>query len=67
MVESPTKVKRNAKSFLHVLLKHKVKLDSMGDPDFSDVTDPNIIAQLTPHESLIRITLMLQDMEFEYP
>lgn len=60
-------MKKNAKSFLRLLQKHNVKLDDQGDPDFSQVQNPNVLSELKKKESLVRVTLMQADMEFEYP
>lgn len=67
VVESPTKLKKSHKGFLQLLHKHGVTLDENGDPDYSDVKNEHVLAELKKKERLVRITLMLEDMEFEYP
>jgi pimeloyl-CoA synthetase len=67
VVESPTKLKKSAKGFLQLLQKHEVALDENGDPDFSHVKNEQVLAELKKKERLVRITLMMEDMEFEYP
>jgi hypothetical protein len=44
-----------------------VKLDDNGDVDFSVVQDVHVINELKKNESLVRLTLMQADLEFEYP
>ena len=66
-MESPTKLKKSAKGFLLLLRKHGVTLDDNGDPDYSAVNNEHVIAELKKKEQLVRITLMMEDMKFEYP
>jgi hypothetical protein len=58
VVESPTKLKKNAKGFLKLLEKHGVTLDSNGDPDYSAVQNKHVLAELKKKERLVRVTLM---------
>lgn len=67
MRESPTKLKRNAKALLTKLRNYGVQLDEYGDVDFSNVDDENVIKSLRKNETLVKITLMHADLEFEYP
>lgn len=67
MREAPTKLKRNANSFLKKLRKHHVRLDANGEIDYSQVDHKNVISSLKPHENLVKLTLMQADLEFEYP
>lgn len=67
MRESPTKLKRNAKRFLKVLQKHNVSLDERGEPDLSAVASPEIRQYLESKHTLVKVTLLLADLEFEYP
>jgi pimeloyl-CoA synthetase len=50
-----------------LLHKHGVTLDENGDPDFSEVKNEHVLNELKKKDKLIRITLMMEDMEFEYP
>lgn len=65
--EAPTKLKKNAKSFLKKLEKHKVKLDNNGEVDLSEVKDDNVKTYLEKNLCMVRTTLMMSDLEFEYP
>ena len=67
MVESPTKLKKNAKGLLKLLEKHNVTLDENGDPDLKDVQNSHVKKLLLKNIKLVRVTLMQADMEFEYP
>ena len=65
--EAPTQLKRKAKSFLKKLRRYGVKLDDSGDLDLSDVQEDNVRKYLEKNASLVRLTLMQADLEFEYP
>lgn len=52
---------------MKVLRKYKVTLDEDANPDFSSISDKNIRQFLEKKESLVRVTLMQADLEFEYP
>lgn len=65
--EGPKKLKRVTTSFLKKLRKYKVQLDEHGEIDTSKVTDQNIIKSLKNHETIVKLTLMQADLEFEYP
>lgn len=65
--ESPNKLKRQAKGFLHILRKNGVSLNSDGEVDYSRVRDDNVVKTLKESESLVKVTLMQADLEFEYP
>jgi len=65
--EAPTKLKKSSKTFLKKLQKFGVKLDHMGDLDFSNVKHPNMITYISKNEQLVKLTLMQADLEFEYP
>jgi hypothetical protein len=67
VVESPTKLKRNAKAFLHLLRKHEVVLDQNGEVDHSNVKNEHVVEMLKRKEQLVKVTLMQADLEFEYP
>lgn len=67
VVESPTKLKRNAKAFLHLLRKHGVVLDQNGEVDHSNVKNEHVVEMLKRKEQLVKVTLMQADLEFEYP
>jgi len=56
--EAPTKLKRNAKSFLRKLNKYNVTLDRNGDVDLSMVKDENVKKYINKNISLVRLTLM---------
>jgi len=65
--EAPTKLKRSAKSFLNKLRKLGVELDHNGDLDLSALENKNERKWIQKNESLVRLTLMQADLEFEYP
>jgi len=65
--EGPRKLKGHAKGFLKVLRKYDITLDSDANPVFSHIEDENIRKFLERKESLVRVTLMQADLEFEYP
>jgi len=44
-----------------------VKLDENADLDLRDVKEANVRKYLQKNESLVRLTLMQADLEFEYP
>jgi len=67
VTESPTKLKKQAKTLLNVLRKNMVTLDDQGEVDFSKVRNQNVISILKKQESLVKVTLMQADLEFEYP
>lgn len=50
-----------------MLHKHGVTLDENGDPDYSEVKNEHVLNELKKKDQLVRITLMMEDMEFEYP
>jgi hypothetical protein len=65
--EAPTKLKKNAKSFLRKLEKYGVSLDEDGELDLSAIKEKNVQKFLTENASLAKLTLMQADLEFEYP
>ncbi len=65
--EAPTKLKKSAQTFLKKLKKFGVKLDDNGNVDYSAISDQHIITELKKNDSLVRLTLMQADLEFEYP
>lgn len=65
--ESPTKLKRAAKNLLVKLRKHNVTLDNNGDVNFSIIKEQNIVSFIKNNETLVKLTLMQADLEFEYP
>lgn len=67
VVERPTNLKKNAKGFLKLLKKHGVYLDEDACPVYDNVKDKHIRNFLQRKESLVRVTLMQADLEFEYP
>lgn len=67
VTEAPSKLKRNAKSFLKKIQKYGAKLDDDGELDLSEVRDDNVKNYLKSKESLVKLTLMQADIEFEYP
>jgi len=44
-----------------------VRLDVEGNVDYSRVKSKGLIRQLKTKEELVRVTLMQDDLEFEYP
>ena len=60
-------MKKRAKGFLKVLQKHGVYLDEDANPVYDQVQDDKIVKYLQRRESLVRVTLMQADLEFEYP
>ena len=52
---------------LNVLRKNNVKLDSNGEVNYSQVKNDNVVDTLRKQESLVKVTLMQADLEFEYP
>ena len=58
VVEGPTKLKRNAKSFLVLLRKHGVFLDQNGEVDYSNVNNKHVVDTLKRKEALVKVTLM---------
>lgn len=65
--ECPTKLKKQAKTLLHKLNKHGVTLDKLGEVDYSAVKSEHVVKTLKKCETLVKVTLMHQDLEFEYP
>ena len=65
--EAPTQLKRSARSFLKKLKKYGARLHDNGDLDLSQVKEENVKKYLLKNESLVRLTLMQADLEFEYP
>ena len=65
--EAPTKLKRSAQTLLKKLRKLGVKLDDNGDVDYKSVEEPNIVNDLKKNETLVKLTLLQADLEFEYP
>ena len=64
---APTKLKRNAKSFLYKLRKYGVRLSRDGELNLSKVKDKNVRKWLLDNTSMVQLTLMQADLEFEYP
>lgn len=60
-------MKRKAKTFLKKLRKFGAKLNEDGDLDLSDVHEDNVRNYFEKNASLVRLTLMQADLEFEYP
>jgi hypothetical protein len=52
---------------LKKLRRHGVRLDDNGDIDYSQVGNPHVVSELKKMDSLVRLTLMQADLEFEYP
>jgi len=67
VTESPTKLKAGAKNLLSWLNKHGIKLDEDGEVEYSHVKNEHIIKTIKKSETLIKVTLMHKDLEFEYP
>ena len=67
VTESPTKLKKQAKSLLNILRKNGVSLDSNGDVNYEQVKHKHIAKYLKKNEALVKVTLMQADLEFEYP
>jgi len=44
-----------------------VTLDTAGELDLAEVKDKNVKDYLKKNESLVKLTLMQADLEFEYP
>lgn len=65
--EAPTQLKRKAKSFLKKLRKFGAKLNDEGELDLTDVQEDNVRKYFEKNASLVRLTLMQADLEFEYP
>ena len=65
--ESPTKLKRQTKALLIKLKKLNVGLTPEGEVDYCLLNRPHLLHQLKAQEQLIKIVLMEQDLEFEYP
>mmetsp|Transcript_36958 Transcript_36958/g.56607 ORF Transcript_36958/g.56607 Transcript_36958/m.56607 type:complete len:404 (+) Transcript_36958:405-1616(+) len=65
--EAPTQLKKSAKSFLKKLQKYGVELDGEGELDLSNVELANVKEYIKKNETLVKITLMQADLEFEYP
>lgn len=42
-------------------------LTKTGEIDYSKVTNINVINEVKANESLVKLTLMQADLEFEYP
>ena len=63
----PKKLKKRAQGFLSVLKRFNVTLDDDANPVFDHIKDSNIRNYLQKKESLVRVTLMQADLEFEYP
>ena len=60
-------MKRNARAFLKKVQKYGAKLDDYGELDLEDVRDENVKKYLEKNQSLVKMTLMQADLEFEYP
>jgi len=60
-------LKRNARAFLKKLQKYGAKLDDYGELDLEDIRDENVKKYLQKNQSLVKMTLMQADLEFEYP
>lgn len=67
MTESPTKLKRQAKTLHKMLQKHGVVLTDEGEVDYSAVANKHVVQHLQAQESLVKVTLMQADLEWEYP
>lgn len=65
--EAPTKLKRQAKTFLKKLARYGAELDDAGELDLSNVKEENVVKYLKKNEQLVKLTLMQADLEFEYP
>jgi len=65
--EAPTQLKRNARTMLKKLIKYGAKLDDFGELDLTEIRDSNVKKYLEKNESLVKLTLMQADLEFEYP
>lgn len=65
--EAPTSLKKQAKSFLKKIQKHGAVLTDGGDVDLSSVKEDNVRVYLKKNQSLVQMTLMQADLEFEYP
>ena len=60
-------MKRNARAFLKKVQKYGAKLDDYGELDLEDIRDENVKKYLQKNQSLVKMTLMQADLEFEYP
>lgn len=67
VTESPTKLKAQAKNLVSWLNKYDVRLDSEGEIDYSNITNKHVRTTLEKCETLVKVTLMHKDLEFEYP
>ena len=65
--EAPTKLKKSAQTFLKKLRRHNIRLDDNADVDYSGCQNEHVISELKKNDSIIRLTLMQADLEFEYP
>ena len=60
-------LKKKAKTFLKKCQKFGVRLNEEGEIDLSEVKEDNIRQFFQKNASLVRVTLMQADLEFEYP
>jgi hypothetical protein len=67
VTESPTKLKKQAKSFLAHLRNWNIHLDNNGNIVYSRCKSDQVIKSLQKNETIVRVTLMQADLEFEYP
>jgi len=65
--EAPTALKKTAKGFLKKLEKYGVYLEEDGEVNYDAVELKNVREYLKKNETLVKITLMQADLEFEYP
>ena len=49
------------------MIKYGVKLDENAEVDMSEIKDQNVKTYINKNLSLVRLTLMQKDLEFEYP
>lgn len=50
-----------------MLQKHGVVLTDEGEVDYSAVHNKHVVQHLQAQESLVKVTLMQADLEWEYP
>lgn len=71
VTESPNKLKHRAKSLLHFLRKHDIRLNSEGEIDYERLQQAddskNLMHVIKKQEQLIKVVLLQADLEFEYP
>ena len=60
-------MKKAAQTLLKKSRRHSIRPDDRGEVDYSGCQNEQVISELKKNDSLVKLTLMQADLEFEYP